>query len=151
MIEIAEGDARDIAAIMPVMQKAFDPEYGESWTAAQCISTLSIPNTRLVMARRNKTAVGFAISRWVLDQEELLMIGVSPDIQGAGIGRSIIGEVVRNLKKAHREILFLEVRDGNPAYFFYQKMGFTVSGRRKNYYRGLTGAYHDAITMAYIF
>ena len=85
MIEIAEGDARDIAAIMPVMDDAFDPLFGESWNASQCLAALSMPNCRLVFARNNSAIIGFAISRWVLDEEELLMIAVSRHHQRQGV------------------------------------------------------------------
>jgi len=30
MIDIIEGDARDISAIMPIMENAFDPFFGEA-------------------------------------------------------------------------------------------------------------------------
>jgi hypothetical protein len=40
-ISISSGDANDIAAIMPIMNSAFDPKYGEAWTAAQCLSLLA--------------------------------------------------------------------------------------------------------------
>lgn len=149
MIDITDGDAHDVAAIMPVMQSAFDPEYGESWSAAQCIAALAMPNSGMAIARRGNSPIGFAITRWVLDQQELLMIGVAPEAQREGVGKSIIDYVTQNFKQSGRKMLFLEVRDGNPAYHFYQELGFTEMGRRKNYYRGLSGAKHDAITMAW--
>lgn len=147
MISIAAGGGHDIAEIMPVMHSAFDPHYGEAWSAAQCIAALSMPGCGLIIARREKRAAGFAITRWVLDQEELLMIGISPAEQRQGTGKLMIDYVINKSQKSGRNMLFLEVRDGNSAYFFYRKMGFTESGRRKNYYRGLSGDYHDAITM----
>jgi ribosomal-protein-alanine N-acetyltransferase len=46
-----------------------------------------------------------------------------------------------------RSKLYLEVRRGNDAYFFYQRRGFIEIGQRKNYYRGSDGRFYDAITM----
>jgi ribosomal-protein-alanine N-acetyltransferase len=37
MIQIIEGDARNISAVMSVMNDAFDPRFGEAWTAAQLL------------------------------------------------------------------------------------------------------------------
>lgn len=34
MIQVVEGDAQDIAAMMTIMEDAFDPRFGETWTAA---------------------------------------------------------------------------------------------------------------------
>jgi [ribosomal protein S18]-alanine N-acetyltransferase len=52
-------------------------------------------------------------------------------------------------RKENREQLFLEVRDGNPAYNFYSAIGFRPIGRRKQYYKGTDGLFSDAITMAF--
>jgi ribosomal-protein-alanine N-acetyltransferase len=147
MVEIAVADARDIAAIMPVMNEAFDPLYGESWTAAQCLSVLSMPGTRLIIACKDKKTVGFAISRWILDEEELLMIGVAPFARRQSIASSLFDNILENMADSSRSKLYLEVRRGNDAYFFYQRRGFIEIGQRKNYYRGSDGRFYDAITM----
>ena len=148
MILIGEGNAYDIAAIMPVMDDAFDPAFGESWTAAQCLSALAMPDCRLLIARSDNVVVGFSISRWVLDMEELLMIGVAKVWQRQRIGSLLLNAVVSLAKVDGREKLFLEVRDGNVAHDFYRAAGFEPLGRRKQYYRGTNGVRPDAITMA---
>lgn len=148
MIEIVVGDARDVATIMPIMADAFDPAYGEAWTAAQCLTTLVLPGCQLLLARDGDEVCGFAITRWVLDNEELLMIGVAPQYQRQKVGASLLKDVARRAKGANRTILFLEVRDGNPAYDFYCQSGFTPIGRRKNYYKSTIGTSPDAITMS---
>jgi [ribosomal protein S18]-alanine N-acetyltransferase len=147
MIDIVEGDARDISAIMPIMENAFDPAFGEAWTAAQCLSALAMPGCRLLMARQDQTICGFAMTRWVLDTEELLMIGVSQSTQRRAVGSKLLQEIVRLANEENRVQLFLEVRDGNPAYYFYARFGFQPIGRRKQYYKGADGARPDAITM----
>lgn len=148
MITVGEGDAHNIAAIMPVMDDAFDPAFGESWTAAQCLSALAMPDCRLLIARANDAVIGFSISRWVLDIEELLMIGVAKAWQRKHIGSLLLNTVISHAKSDGREKLFLEVRDGNVAHDFYCAAGFQPLGRRKQYYQGTNGIGSDAITMA---
>ena len=148
MILIGEGNAHDIAAIMPVMDDAFDPAFGESWTAAQCLSALAMPDCRLLIAKSDNIVVGFSVSRWVLDIEELLMIGVAKVWQRQHIGSLLLNAVIGQAKTDGREKLFLEVRDGNVAHDFYCAAGFQSLGRRKQYYRGSNGVGSDAITMA---
>lgn len=150
MIEIVEGDATDIAAIMPIMNDAFDPAFGEAWSAAQCLSALAMPDCRLLMAKDADEVCGFAMSRWVLDTEELLMIGVAHKYQRQNIGSLLLQEVLKIAREAGRAQVFLEVRDGNPAHRFYEQFGFAPIGRRKNYYRGTDGARPDAITMSFV-
>lgn len=149
MIEIAEGYASDIAAIIPIMENAFDPLYGEAWTAAQCLSALALPGCRLLLARTGGETAGFALSRWVLDSEELLMIGVAGQWQRQNIGSALLSEIVAKARDEQRNNLFLEVRDGNRAHDFYARFGFRPIGRRKQYYRGPDAIRPDAITMAF--
>lgn len=148
MIEIVDGNAADISAIMPIMTDAFHPAHGEAWTAAQCLSTLVLPDCQLLLARDGETVCGFAMSRWVLDSEELLMIGVAPSYQRQSIGASLLTHIKQRAKCAGRKKLFLEVRDGNSAYDFYCQSGFVPIGRRKNYYKSVNGISPDAITMS---
>lgn len=149
MIEIVEGYASDIAAIIPIMQGAFDPLYGEAWTAAQCLSAMAIPGCRLLLARTGEETAGFALSRWVLDSEELLMIGVAKQRQRQNIGSLLLSEIVAKARQEQRDRIFLEVREGNKAHDFYSRFGFKPIGRRKQYYKGPDGSRPDAITMAF--
>ena len=148
MTVIIDGDATDIQSIMPVMDDAFDPAFGESWTAAQCLSALAMPDCRLLIAKTGDSITGFAMSRWVLDIEELLMIGVTKASQRQQIGSLLLNAIAERAKNASRHRLFLEVRDGNSAHDFYRASGFEPIGRRKQYYRGSDGIRPDAITMA---
>ena len=147
MISVVEGSAGDISAVMPVMDDAFDQRFGEAWTAAQCLSTLVLPDCGLLLAKFGDEVAGFAISRWVLDHEELLMIGVSRALQGKSIGKALLSEIIGRARGAGRTKIFLEVRDGNNAHDFYEKSGFIPIGRRINYYKNTEGISPDAITM----
>lgn len=148
MIEIVEGGGNDIAAIMPVMEGAFDPAFGEAWTAAQCLSSLALPGSQLLLARNGGDVQGFTLSRWVVDEEELLLIGVARGAQRLGLGRQLVEALISRTRYSGRTSIFLEVRDGNPAHAFYRQLGFKPFGRRPNYYKGKDGLRHDSITMA---
>jgi ribosomal-protein-alanine N-acetyltransferase len=147
MIRVVEGGAVDIAAMMAIMHDAFDPRFGEAWTAAQCLSSLVMPDCELLLAKDSDSFCGFAMSRWVLDHQELLMIGVARRFQGQDIGKLLLSETIHRARQAGRTKIFLEVRDGNNAHGFYLKSGFTSIGRRKNYYKNAEGISPDAITM----
>jgi ribosomal-protein-alanine N-acetyltransferase len=147
MIQIVEGDARDISAMMTIMDDAFDPRFGEAWTAAQCLSTLVLPDCELLLAKDGDSVCGFAMSRWVFDHQELLMIGVARRLHGQNVGKLLLSETIHRARQGGRNKIFLEVRDGNNAHGFYLKAGFIPIGRRKNYYKNAEGISPDAITM----
>lgn len=143
-----QGSGLDVTAIMPVMNEAFDPEFGEAWTAAQCLSTLAMPGGQLLIAKSESVVVGFALSRGVIDEEELLLIGVLNSARRRGVGQQLIATLSQACIEMGRSVIFLEVRDGNQAHSFYSSMGFNPIGRRANYYKSTNGSRHDSITMA---
>lgn len=148
MIEIIQGSGLDVPSIMPIMNDAFDPKFGEAWTAAQCLSTLAMPGSQLLIAEYNKVAVGFALSRGIIDEEELLLIGVLKAVRRQSVGQQLIAKLTHNCIEIERKVIFLEVRDGNNAHSFYTSMGFNPVGIRPSYYKSKDGSTHDSITMA---
>ena len=138
----------DVPSIMPVMQDAFDPDFGEAWTAAQCLSTLSLPGGQLLIAKSGTDVAGFALSRGVLDEEELLLIGVLKSARRSGVGQKMIARLQSICSDLKRTVIFLEVRDGNSAYSFYSSLGFVPIGRRPNYYKSGQGVQRDSVTMS---
>lgn len=76
------------------------------------------------------------------DEAEVQTIGVHPDVQGKGLGRALLNEL---LTVAGDRRVLLEVRTDNlPAIALYESVGFSRIGLRRNYYRP-SGA--DAFTM----
>ena len=147
-LEIIEGNALDLDLVMTVMHKAFDPCYGEAWTAAQCAGVLSLPGSTLLLARAGTRVLGFALSRSVADEAELLLIAVRPDGQRHGIGERLIAKIVDGLVDKGVKKLHLEVRTDNPALSFYSRLGFAKVGHRRDYYRRLDGQLTDAATLS---
>jgi [ribosomal protein S18]-alanine N-acetyltransferase len=139
--------ARDVEEIMPIMTSAFDAHYGEAWTAAQCAGILSLPASWLLIARIGATPIGFALARHVLDEAELLLIAVKPSFQGKGAGRCLLEQVVADSRANGVSKMHLEVRDNNAARRFYARNGFSQTGVRKNYYRGIAGQLTDSVTL----
>ena len=83
----------------------------------------------------------------VLDESELLIIGTAPSMQRQGIGRALLAELEAELARRGASSLYLEVRESNiPARRLYEQNGFVVVGRRRGYYRHLSGR-EDAVLM----
>lgn len=144
-IERAGGDALD--DVLEIMNAAFDRRFGEAWTRAQCAGILPMKGVYLMLARKGGDAVGFSLARRTLDEAELLLIAVRPDCAGTGIGAELLERFIADQRASGARHLHLEVRDGNPAVQLYLHHGFTIAGRRSNYYRGTDGEKFDALTM----
>ncbi len=91
---------------------------------------------------------GFAVLRPLLDEAELLSIGVSASHQRKGLGRAMLRELLDIAREHNMLRVFLEVRASNAAAIaLYRGSGFDKIGMRRGYYRNANGS-EDAITMA---
>ena len=144
----ASSDALD--AVMAIMDAAFPPSFGEAWTRSQCAGILPMAGVALRLAHdADGTVAGFSLMRAIAGEAELLLIAVDPVAQHRGIGGVLLDDFVEVAisQGAHR--LHLEVRDGNPAIALYERAGFKLAGRRRDYYHGPDGATRDALTLAW--
>ena len=147
---IAEGNSRDLAEVMTVMESAFDPRFGEAWTRSQCAGILPMHGVSLMVARSDGSddIAGFSLYRTVSDEAELLLLAVSPDHRRRGIGTMLLDHFMDAARDYGAGRVHLEVREGNPALGMYRAAGFTLAGRRRKYYRGSDGTQFDALTLA---
>jgi ribosomal-protein-alanine N-acetyltransferase len=148
LVELVAGGAADAEALDRVMAGAFDPRYGEAWTRNQCIGILAMPGVWLTLARVEGSVVGFALSRAIMDEAELLLIAVDPAHARTGIGATLLRGVVADCRGRGVKRLHLEVRANNPAVALYAAHGFCHVGVRRNYYRSRSGETFDAHTYA---
>jgi len=142
-------------SIMAVMETAFDPAFGEAWTRHQVSEALAMRGTHCLLAGPDgeepspgTEVAGFALSRGLLDEEELLLLAVTPSLRGRGIGRRLLRRFTDAAQARGATRLFLEMREGNKAESLYRAAGFVNVGRRRHYYRHGHGAPIDAITFA---
>ena len=89
-ILFARGTAVYLDAVDALMIAAFDAEYGEACTRAQLDAVLAMPGVWLTLARQGRRVVGFSLHRIILDEAELLLLAIAPDMRRRGIGRSLI-------------------------------------------------------------
>ena len=146
-IHVSEGGLAELPAVMAIMDDSFDPRFGEAWTASQCAGLLPLPGVWLALARDGEEIVGFSLSRIVLDEAELLLLAVRRAHQGLGVGRALLAEFDAAAIGRRARRLHLEVRDGNPAVRLYEKAGYSLAGRRRDYYLGADSDRYDALTL----
>lgn len=143
-LTLRAGGARDIGALDGLMADAFDPAYGEAWTRSQCTGVLAMPGVSLLLAELDDGPAGFALTRRILDEAELLLLAVARRHRRHGVGSALLRAVVAEAQGQGCAKLHLEVRAGNLAVRLYADHGFVKSGERRGYYKGAGGALHDA-------
>lgn len=142
-------DWRDAAYVMPVMESAFDPVYGEAWSQSQLVGLMTTTGSWLVALDVDGAVAGFAMVRFLLDEAELMLLAIAPSFRGQGFGRKLLDEVIEESKRRNILRIFLEMRsDNESALLLYEGAGFHPIGKRRGYYRGFDGILRDAITMS---
>ncbi len=151
---ILENPADGLAPMRSLMAASFDPYFREAWSEPQLRAQLGLPGvewTLLLSAGSGDDTpqpTGFTLSRWVLDEEELLLIAIAPATRGQGLGRALLQHWITAARARGMARLMLEMRTNNPARQFYLAAGFLPVGIRKDYYRCEDGLRLDAISFA---
>jgi [ribosomal protein S18]-alanine N-acetyltransferase len=137
---------RDDVGACLALEKVLYPM--DAWSLGQFIEELvGVPATRhYVVIAEGDDIVGYAglMCPFVGADGDIQTLSVSPAHQGQGLGQLLLDDLVAEAIKRQAPSLFLEVRvDNEAALGLYQKNGFEITGRRRNYY----GPGVDATTM----
>ena len=128
-VKMNESHVRQIAELERL---CFNDPWSENSIASELNNKLSL----WLVALEDDKVVGYVGSQTVLGETDMMNVAVHPDYRKQGIGTGLIVGLIGELEKRGSHSLMLEVRVSNEsAISVYQKLGFTVVGRRKNYYR----------------
>lgn len=130
-MEIVKFDASHVEQIAQLEKVCFS----DPWSADSIRYELTNPLSLWLVAVDGDRVVGYIGSQTVLGESDVMNVCVSPDYRRQGIGDRLVNALIDLLKKDGVYKLMLEVRVSNaPAIALYEKLGFSVVGRRPNYY-----------------
>lgn len=133
------------AADLPELAAMEAAATAHGWNERQFRGSLDAGHAFLLLEVDGELC-GHAVSMTMLDEAELLTIVIAPERQGQGLGQTLLGELLNQLRQQGCSRLFLEVRESNrPARALYTKSGFVETGLRKNYYPTTTGREHAVL------
>lgn len=146
MPEIRQLSTADLPAVV-MLEAAIFPD---PWTSAVLVQRCRHPRGIGLGVWCEGVLAGYLVASWVLDEAELLRIGVSPLQRQQGLGKALFWELERQLQSLSVTRLMLEVRSGNKAAgAFYAQLGFEQDGRRRAYYPAPQGGREDALLLSY--
>ena len=110
--------------------------FSTPWSEAMLTEVLFDSQASFIVAESEEGGVlGYAGLQVVLDEGYIDNIAVEPNARRHGVADELL-DVFCRFGEANLAFLTLEVRAGNvPAIGLYEKLGFEVVGRRRNYYR----------------
>lgn len=130
-----------------VIHKSF---FERPWSAAEIEGMLRQSDTVADVATdgAGRALVGFAISRVLAPEAELLTIAVGRSSQGAGVGRMLLSAHLARVSAHGAGHVFLEVDEGNAsALRLYRSFGFQQVGLRPGYYPRKDGSKATALVL----
>lgn len=139
-------ESSDSAAVMKiwesiVAQSSFP--IGGNWTSEKLDAELEMGSGLKLFTADGKDLASFVLYRRALDLCEITLVGCDPRFWG----KNVIDEIWRKFiefESPRTKEVWLEVHQDNiPALGMYKRWGFSVTGRRLNYY----GKNQDAILL----
>ena len=124
-------DYNDIAAISEMERKYF----GQPWSESSIASYAEKGNTIFVVAKSGAKVVGYLAVLCIVDEGNLVSIAVHEDFREMGIASELLDIAYGMALDRGVTSINLEVRESNEeAIGLYEKEGFSIIGRRKNFY-----------------
>ena len=128
------------AADMPVLAYIYGESFEEPYPEPVANSLLMTPGAWGMIATASAgeatLPAGFIIARVVVDELEILSIGVLKGMRRRGVARTLMDHVIAEAIRRGARVAHLEVGEDNPgAIALYRDMGFVRVGRRPDYYR----------------
>lgn len=115
-------DIENVSYLHPWILKSFEDELARDFALCLC-------------ARIENQLAGYLICWAVRDEIHILNLALKSDFQGHGLARSLLDYLFDWGREKKAAKVLLEVRMTNHrARKMYEKAGFIMTGRRKNYY-----------------
>ena len=110
--------------------------FAKGWDAVDFDAYLRSETEDVIGGFRRGALAGLAVARTVIDQSDVLTIGIDPARRGKGYATSLLAATERVIKARGADIVFLDVAEDNvPAIALYRRAGYVQHGRRSGYYR----------------
>ena len=120
----------------PVIADMHAACFEAPWTVSEIQTLLSLPTTQCWL-----TEQGFLMCSHVIDEMEILSIGVLPDCRRQGVALRLLQDMISYAHENNIARVFLEVSAENKAaQNLYNRVGFQQTGCRKGYYRTANGS-----------
>jgi [ribosomal protein S18]-alanine N-acetyltransferase len=115
-----------------------------SWSEAEFADLLAQPGILLTV-----TGPAFVVGRITLDEAEVLTLACDPAAQRQGHAATALAAFEDAVLCRGAGQVYLEVAaDNTPALALYAKAGYVQTGRRRDYYRTISGQRVDALILS---
>lgn len=131
-MDILPMEERHLDTVEAIEQSCFSLP----WSIDAFREELAAPNAVYLVAVSGGAVLGYGGMRSAAGEFYIDNIAVSPAHRRLGVGRAIVTRLIEQARGAGGLFLSLEVRPSNaPAIRLYEQLGFSLAGRRRNFYQ----------------
>jgi ribosomal-protein-alanine N-acetyltransferase len=142
--DLSEAKPRDAAAISALHGASFNRGWSEEEIERLMLDRQVVTHRATIGGR----LAGFAMSRLVQGEAEILSVAVAAARRRRGVGRRLLDLHLRRLAGLGARVVFLEVDESNvAARALYHRFGFHEAARREGYYFGSSGKRSTALIL----
>ena len=139
---------------MDAVAKIYGASFDEPWPRPVVEDLFSTPAAwgllASIKAPKGDIPAGFILARTVIDEADIMSVGVHPQHRRIGVGRTLVAAVIHSVNPNQGGVVVLEVAEDNPAaQKLYANAGFSVVGRRPGYYVRVGNVKVAALLMRY--
>ena len=121
----------DLPAVMQITHRSLPLSWGETVWLEELASPLGL----YLVLEVNGAISGYIGLKLISDEAHVMTIAVCPEHRRRGFARVLLEAALADPASAGARRVHLEVRPSNaPAISLYERLGFSVTGRRRRYY-----------------
>ena len=119
----------------------FSQNFDEFWSINILEDDFKTTNSSYIVAKIDNKIVGFAGSKILIDEADIMNIVTHKKYRNFGIGKLLLEKLIEIAQKTNCKTLTLEVNEHNTiAIHLYEKYHFVRIGLRKKYYNNTDNA-----------
>ncbi|MEO5702223.1 MAG: GNAT family N-acetyltransferase [Casimicrobiaceae bacterium] len=140
-IVLGFANLRDAHAIATMSRDLIEAGLGWSYRTERIVGFIRAADTVVLVARRGRHRVGFAIMTFGEHRAHLVLMAVYPAYQRRGVGQGLVEWLVESARVAGVTAVEVELRaDNRAAHALYARLGFEPVSRIDGYYSGRESA-----------
>ena len=133
------------ARLSAIEREAFEGRE-DPWSVDKYVRFAANPGASIIADTDLES--GLVIVRCAADEAEIVNLAVVPLVQRSGLGRKLMQAAETFAAGNGATRMFLEVAlDNIPARQLYARLGYTMVGRRRGYYKRAGGSRMDALIL----
>lgn len=120
----------------PIKEQIIAANQNFGWNEAQTLADFDNDHSEYYCLVNQEQLLGYVALHHILDEASISIVYIGREFRQQGLATELLEFVLNQLSQRQVKNIFLEVRASNrPAIQLYQKAGFDLLTKRKNYYQ----------------